>query len=65
LYRYAVGDWKDQTWPDGWTAVTKDGKWSAQYEHTMVVTGDGVDILTARTATSPNVFPWTEEESKP
>lgn len=31
---------------DGWTAVTKDGKLSAQFEHTMVVTRDGVDVLT-------------------
>ena len=60
-----AGDWRDVTWPDGWTAVTKDGKWSAQYEHTMVVTDDGVDILTARNNTSPHVFPWTEDESKP
>lgn len=43
----------------------QDGQWSAQYEHTMVVTADGVEILTARTDDSPNVFPWTEEESKP
>lgn len=60
-----AGDWRDVTWPDGWTAVTKDGEWSAQYEHTMVVTADGVEILTARNETSPNVFPWTEEEAKP
>ncbi len=31
---------------DGWTAVTKDGKLSAQFEHTIAVTKDGVDILT-------------------
>ena len=30
--------WQDQTWPDNWTAVTTDGKLSAQFEQTMVVT---------------------------
>jgi len=34
--------------PDGWTAVTKDGKLSAQFEHTVAVTEDGVEILTLR-----------------
>jgi methionyl aminopeptidase len=32
--------------PDGWTVVTKDKSLSAQWEHTVAVTGDGVDILT-------------------
>jgi len=32
--------------PDGWTVVTKDRKLSAQWEHTVAVTGDGVEILT-------------------
>jgi len=60
-----AGDYKDVTWPDGWTAVTKDGSRSAQYEHTMAVTAEGVELLTARTATSPNVFPWSDPESHP
>ena len=34
-------------WKDGWTAVTADGKWTAQCEHTLLITEDGVDILTA------------------
>jgi len=33
-------------WPDGWTAVTVDGRRSAQFEHTVVVTGHGAEILT-------------------
>jgi methionyl aminopeptidase len=33
-------------WPDGWTAVTADGRWTAQFEHTILVTGDGSEILT-------------------
>jgi len=31
---------------DGWTAVTRDGSLSAHFEHTMVVTGEGCEILT-------------------
>jgi len=31
---------------DGWTAVTRDGSLSAHFEHTVVVTGDGTEILT-------------------
>jgi methionyl aminopeptidase len=31
---------------DGWTAVTRDGKLSAQYEHSVGVTEDGVEIFT-------------------
>lgn len=31
---------------DGWTAVTTDGKWSAQFEHTILVTETGHEILT-------------------
>jgi methionyl aminopeptidase len=33
-------------WDDGWTAVTNDAGRSAQFEHTLVVTDDGCDILT-------------------
>lgn len=33
---------------DGWTAVTKDRRPSAQWEHTLVVTADGAEILTKR-----------------
>ncbi|CAN0084680.1 unnamed protein product, partial [Discosporangium mesarthrocarpum] len=39
---------QDITWPDNWTAVTADGKRSAQFEHTLLVTSDGCEILTAR-----------------
>ena len=33
-------------WPDGWTVVTKDRKRTAQFEHTILVTSDGHEILT-------------------
>lgn len=49
----ALGTHKDNTWPDDWTSVTQDGKRTAQFEHTLLVTEDGVEILTARTPTSP------------
>lgn len=35
--------------PDGWTVVTKDHSLSAQWEHTVLVTETGVEILTLRT----------------
>lgn len=35
-----------EMWADGWTAVTKDKKLTAQFEHTLVVTGQGSEILT-------------------
>lgn len=41
-----LGTWQDVTWPDNWTSSTKDGKRSAQFEHTMVVVPGGVEILT-------------------
>jgi methionyl aminopeptidase len=33
-------------WPDGWTVTTKDKARTAQFEHTLVVTADGAEILT-------------------
>ncbi|KAK9470079.1 peptidase M24, structural domain-containing protein [Dipodascopsis tothii] len=49
----ALGSWKDKTWPDNWTAVTADGRRSAQFEHMLLVTDDGVEVLTARLPASP------------
>ncbi|MCP4603875.1 MAG: type I methionyl aminopeptidase [Proteobacteria bacterium] len=40
------GVWQLHTLEDGWTAVTNDGKLSAQFEHTIAVTENGVEILT-------------------
>ena len=42
-----IGRTNDRMWRDGWTAVTTDGKWTAQCEHTLLITEDGVEILTA------------------
>ncbi|MFI5275359.1 MAG: type I methionyl aminopeptidase [Candidatus Saccharimonadales bacterium] len=33
---------------DGWTVLTQDGSWAAHYEHTVVITEDGSEILTLR-----------------
>ncbi|HEY5878701.1 MAG TPA: type I methionyl aminopeptidase [Nakamurella sp.] len=33
-------------WDDGWTVTTKDKSWTAQFEHTLVVTDAGAEILT-------------------
>jgi methionyl aminopeptidase len=40
------GTYRDQQWPDNWTAVTTDGKRSAQFEHTILVTENGFEVLT-------------------
>ncbi|KAI8796544.1 methionine aminopeptidase 1 [Biomphalaria glabrata] len=42
------GTWRDELWPDNWTAVTQDGKLSAQFEHTLLVTEIGCEVLTRR-----------------
>ena len=42
-----AGGWQARLWDDGWTAVTADGSRTAQFEHTVLVTDDGVEVLTA------------------
>ena len=42
----AMGNWRVKTLPDGWGAVTIDGKPAAHYENTLVVREDGVELLT-------------------
>ena len=41
-----LGSWRHVMWPDGWTAVTSDGRRTAQFEHTVLVTENGHEILT-------------------
>jgi len=43
-----TGDWRSKLDSDGWTARTKDGGLSAQYEHTIAITAEGPIILTAQ-----------------
>ncbi|HBF07074.1 MAG: type I methionyl aminopeptidase [Gammaproteobacteria bacterium] len=42
------GSHKTKTKKDGWTVITKDKKLSAQWEHTILVTKDGFEVLTLR-----------------
>eukprot|EP00331_Platyophrya_macrostoma_P034924 CAMPEP_0176445804 /NCGR_PEP_ID=MMETSP0127-20121128/23936_1 /TAXON_ID=938130 /ORGANISM="Platyophrya macrostoma, Strain WH" /LENGTH=339 /DNA_ID=CAMNT_0017831693 /DNA_START=215 /DNA_END=1234 /DNA_ORIENTATION=- len=41
-----AGVWKDVCWPDDWTITTADGKRSAQFEHTILITKEGHEFLT-------------------
>jgi methionyl aminopeptidase len=41
-----LGTIEYDVWPDGWTAVTRDRRWTAQFEHTVLVTAGGHEILT-------------------
>ncbi len=41
-----IGTWRGRVLADGWTVVTMDGKWSAQFEHTIAITKAGPRILT-------------------
>jgi methionyl aminopeptidase len=41
-----LGTYEWVMWDDGWTVVTKDGRRSAQFEHTLLVTATGAEILT-------------------
>jgi methionyl aminopeptidase len=41
-----LGGVESYVWEDGWTVVTRDGSWVAQWEHTLVVTEVGAEILT-------------------
>jgi methionyl aminopeptidase len=42
-----MGAWEHDLWDDGWTAVTVDRRRTAQFEHTLVVTSAGADVLTS------------------
>ncbi|GAB3817645.1 type I methionyl aminopeptidase [Tessaracoccus terricola] len=41
-----LGSAETQQWDDNWTVTTVDGSWCAQFEHSLVVTDTGADILT-------------------
>jgi methionyl aminopeptidase len=41
-----AGKWQTKVKEDGWTAVTRDLKWSAQFEHSLAVTETGYEIFT-------------------
>jgi methionyl aminopeptidase len=48
-----LGHWKTKILDDGWTAVTVDGTLSAQFEHTCLVTDEGVEVLTLAEGEKP------------
>ncbi|KAJ6997351.1 methionine aminopeptidase 1D [Populus alba x Populus x berolinensis] len=41
-----IGSVNPVMWDDNWTVVTEDGSLSAQFEHTILITKDGAEILT-------------------
>jgi methionyl aminopeptidase len=43
-----LGGWETRVLADDWTVVTADGSLSAHFEHTIAVTEDGHEVLTAR-----------------
>jgi methionyl aminopeptidase len=45
-------------WDDDWTAVTADGRRTAQFEHTILVTDDGADVLTGGDGAVSFPAPW-------
>ncbi|KAI0563378.1 Methionyl aminopeptidase [Gracilaria domingensis] len=53
------GTHRNVTWPDDWTTTTLDGKRSAQFEHTLLITDNGVERLTKKLASSPKYF-WEQ-----
>ena len=55
------GTFRHVIWNDQWTATTKDGRRSAQFEHTLLITPTGVEALTGRLPTS-NPFFWEADD---
>jgi methionyl aminopeptidase len=47
-----LGAWQHRLWDDQWTAVTVDGSRTAQFEHTLLVTDQGAEVLTVTDQTS-------------
>jgi methionyl aminopeptidase len=42
-----AGSWRVKTLPDGWTVVTEDGSLSCHFEHTVLITEKGPEVLTS------------------
>lgn len=51
-----MGDSSPIFWKDGWTVSTKDNSPCAQFEHTILITENGAECLTAKTESSPKYF---------
>lgn len=56
-----LGTFQDVRWPDEWTSVTRDGKRSSQFEHTIVVTETGCELLTAKPGEPIDRMEWKPE----
>ena len=54
---------KHVSWPDEWTAATADGKRTAQFEHTLLVTHEGVEPLTGKIEGSSILHFWEENSA--
>ncbi|PWN49390.1 methionine aminopeptidase [Violaceomyces palustris] len=55
-------DFRDVSWPDDWTVSTVDGAWSAAAEETLLITEDGVEVLTAKGG--PKKYDTTERRER-
>ncbi|MGH9179833.1 MAG: methionyl aminopeptidase [Acidimicrobiales bacterium] len=53
-----MGAWQARMWPDGWTAVTADGRRAAQFEHTLLVGEHGAEVLTTPPDTGSHPY-WS------
>ena len=49
-----LGELPYTIWDDGWTVQNKDGKFTAQFEHTILITEDGNEILTLPSGEASN-----------
>jgi len=56
-----LGTWQHKMWDDEWTAVTADGKRTAQFEHMVLVTETGVDVLTGGAGAVSSVSPFSHK----
>jgi methionyl aminopeptidase len=56
-----TGRYKDMLWPDNWTSTTVDGSRSSQFEHTILVTPTGCELLTARVGEPIDRMEWSAE----
>jgi methionyl aminopeptidase len=54
-----LGGTNYRIWDDDWTAVTADGKRTAQFEHTLLVTDDYPDVLTGGPGAVSPTAPWS------
>ena len=57
-----IGGYQTEVMDDEWTVLTMDRSLSAQFEHTLLVTRDGVEVLTARkkVVTNSEDKPWAD-----